>query len=342
MALRLPGRAPADGRDTAVRRVDAKRPPGVAAGAELRPAAHRTGELARRCCPWCGEAHLVGHLGRRDDTSPVVVDRCLACGHLVRRRHLGREPRPHDGADPDARLVASLQRGDPAANRRRAAEVVQRLRPVRWLVVGTDGDAYRRAARALVPDAAVATVSGLVDDATPLSPQVCEAFDVVSMHHHLGFADDPRAELEAAVRALAPGGVVVVEQFDPLCRWARCLGPWWLPWSHPGHHHVMPATNICRAVEVLGCEVLAVQGATAQPPVDLRVAVGRRLRHAASSPLAQEGTGVLAPALCRALLRGAHLPAMAAATVVDRAAQRCPDAPGGSSSYQVIARRRTG
>jgi SAM-dependent methyltransferase len=161
------------------------------------------------------------------------------------------------------------------------------------------------------------------------------------MFHYLEHSTDPRAELAAALKALRPGGLLLIEVPDPECRYARLLGRWWLPWLQPQHLNLAPAANLRHRLGELGFTVLLEQHGAAHDPVDLLAACWLWLDAVAP----REDTPWLPgppPGRLRRALRGAvflaGVPLLLLAALLDRLVPLLPHRARLSNAYRLLAR----
>ncbi|WP_241827286.1 class I SAM-dependent methyltransferase, partial [Streptomyces graminilatus] len=152
-------------------------------------------------------------------------------------------------------------------------------------------------------------------------------YDVVSMFHHLEHTQDPREELRAALRALRPGGHLLIEVPDPHCAFGTLLGKWWPWYAQPRHLHLMPQANLVAELESQHCAIIATDHRSPHIPYDL--------------------TGALSLALTRALpshrtpLLRAAAPFLAATRALDHTLAPLLRRTRFANTYRIIARRGT-
>ncbi|MFC5724494.1 class I SAM-dependent methyltransferase [Streptomyces gamaensis] len=249
----------------------------------------------RTMCPWCGSGRLRERVRTRDllqnKPGTFVVDRCLSCGHHFQNPQLteeGLEFYYRDCYDGLGEELARSILGAPGSTRRHRA-VARSLRPsiapARWLDVGTGYGFFPQAAKDVFPETVfegldqgegveAAAREGRIERAlrgsfTELAPSLAERYDTVSMHHYLEHTPNPHAQLRAARAALRPGGLLHIEVPDPESAFAGLLGRWWLPWLQPQHLHLMPMSNLRRALEESGFTVVTAERGAAHKPLEL-------------------------------------------------------------------------
>ncbi|QNP73129.1 class I SAM-dependent methyltransferase [Streptomyces roseirectus] len=242
-------------------------------------------EPRRTDCPWCGSRHL---RTRRPGTP--AVDECQDCAHTF--RNPGR-PAPHRRDIDDGLLTRVLAARTTGRRLRATARAMTAFpEPESWLDVGTGHARFPEAAKDLfaytsfdgvdpTPRVDRARAEGRVEEAhRALTPALDARYDVVSVLHHLAHAPDPRAELTAALRALRPGGHLLLELPDPACAFAPLLGKWWLPYGRSHHLHLIPLDNLRTELEAQGCEIVTTDRRAAHVPYDLAAATALLLtRH---------------------------------------------------------------
>ncbi|MFG3548545.1 methyltransferase domain-containing protein [Streptomyces sp. NPDC047725] len=182
----------------------------------------------RADCPWCGSLRLRPRPARQDPRQKAaparsVLDRCRDCGHAFRNPPL--DPRP---APPAVRAGVRLRHALAArAMLRRCPD------PESWLDVGTGDADFPRTARTYFPYTSFdgvdpthrvlrARAAERVEEAyvgrladPHIASRLRARYDVVSLFQHLERVPDPRAELRAALRALRPGGHLLLDIADP-------------------------------------------------------------------------------------------------------------------------------
>jgi len=284
-------------------------------------------EPRREDCPWCGSRSL-----RTRNPGTFALDECQDCAHAFQnpRRATGEPARYR--RDAHARLLDRVLAARTTRRRLRAtAQAMTGLpEPESWLDLGTGHARFPEAAKTLFtytsfdgvdPTHRVdrARLAGRVEEAHhELGPALDARYDVVSALHHLPHTPDPRAELTAALRALRPGGHLLLELPDPACAFAPLLGKWWHPWNQP---HLIPADNLRTELESQGCDIIATDHRTPHIPYDLAAATVLLLaRH-------------LPPRLVT--------PLRALATALDHALAPVLRRTRFSNTYRIVARKRT-
>lgn len=329
----------------------------------------RVHEPRRGDCPWCGSVRLRNRLRtgdlRRHRPGLFTVDACRDCGHTFQNPRLTAEGlafyrRAVRGAprDPATERVLALHA---ARHRRRAAAraMLPFGEPESWLDVGTGLASFPRSAREYFPYTAFdgtdltarveraralgrveeAHVGSLTDPA--VRARLAGRYDVVSMLHHLERTTDPRAELDAALDALRPGGHLLIETLDPRCAFAALFGRWWLPYDQPRRPHLMPRRNLCAALEERGCTLVTVGHRAAHVPHDLAGLAALALSHALPAPDTPWRAVPSSPferRLRSALLR-AGTPLVVAAAAADLALAPLLRHTPFANAYRVIARK---
>ncbi|MFI2199594.1 class I SAM-dependent methyltransferase [Streptomyces sp. NPDC020192] len=240
-------------------------------------------EPRREHCPWCGGARLrtrarAAAPGRRGPGA-CAVDQCRDCGHAFQNPRFTVEGLAFHHRNFSARRLEDLADRSPTrAVRRRhraaARTVLPLAEPESWLDVGTGHARFPETVREVFPYTSFdgldptprveqARLAGRVEEAhigdltNPwVLPRLYARYDVVSMFHHLEHAPDPRAELHAALAALRPGGLLILELPNPQSVFAMLLGRRWPPYRQPRHLHLLPLANLCEELESQGCDIL--------------------------------------------------------------------------------------
>ncbi|OIJ98076.1 methyltransferase type 12 [Streptomyces sp. MUSC 14] len=306
-------------------------------------------EPRRTDCPWCGGRRLRTRARatppRRRGPGTCAVEQCRDCGHAFQNPRLTAE-----GLALRHLAFYASHLGDfagrtlsPGAVRRRylavAHTVLALTEPESWLDVGTGHARFPETAREVFPYTSFdgldptprveqARRAGRVEEAhigdltnPRVLPRLRSRYDVVSVFHHLEHSPDPRAELRAALTALRPGGLLLLELPDPRSLFGTLLGRRWLPYGQPRHLHLLPLANLCAELEAQGCTILATDRRTPHIPYDLSAAL--------SLSLAQ------APPFLRRVLG----PLVATASALDHMLAPLLRRTRFSNAYRVIARR---
>src|SRR6266581_192416 len=189
-------------------------------------------EEERNDCPFCGCDRLRQLLRTRDrfQRKPGLfrLDECAGCGLVFQNPRLGSRGLDYYYGDfyeglgaQAAELYYGLGKRGKARQARRVAGL---LEPRRWLDVGGGNGLFCEAAAKVWPGtrfevldrsslARDAAASGRVAEVhgQPLTEAAQEMegrYDVLTMHHYLEHTTDPEAQIAAARRALAPGGIL--------------------------------------------------------------------------------------------------------------------------------------
>jgi SAM-dependent methyltransferase len=245
--------------------------------ADLAAGVERFLEPRRETCPWCGGPRLrrmlVGFDAMQVKPGRFRYDRCADCRHVFQNPRLSPEGLDfyyrdfYDGLGGPA--MELLLGGGPGLHPQRARSVP--AAPRRWLDVGTGLGHFCLIARDVWPDTVFdgldigagideAARRGWVDRAhrgqfPELAPGIAASYDVVSMFHYLEHTRDPRAELDAAVTALEPGGYLVIEVPNPDSPVYAAYGPLASGMLVPQHLNLVPAGNLVAAIEERGLRV---------------------------------------------------------------------------------------
>ncbi|MDT3440039.1 MULTISPECIES: class I SAM-dependent methyltransferase [unclassified Pseudofrankia] len=259
-------------------------------------------------CPWCGSFELVVRLASRDlelrKPGRFQLDECLVCAHVFQNPRLtpaGRvlyERDRQDGMN-ETRAQAAVAAG--AARLRARAELMRPfVLPRAWLDVGAGVGSFCNVARSVWPRTVFDGVGpadtigearrrGWVDRAYPASfADIAEAvtgqYDVISMFGYLERSRDPSEDLDAAAKALGPGGYLVMEIVNPAALGARLLGRLWRGWGVPGVRQLIPVDNLVAALADRGMRTVLIQFGEAHEPGDLLAAVGLATQALIPSP----------------------------------------------------------
>jgi SAM-dependent methyltransferase len=323
-------------------------------------------EPRRAACPSCGDGRLLPFITTEDllqqKPGTFHLERCANCALVFQNPRLSLDGLNYYYADFYEGLgedVASTMFAVPSdAYRRRAAMVLSHTEPEprRWLDVGTGHGHFCLSAKVVAPSVSFdgLDLSESIDEAArrgwvrkgfrglfpELAPSLAGQYDVVSMSHYLEHTREPQAEIAAAYTALAPGGLLFIEQPDPDSKMGKWLGRWWLPWFQPQHQHLPAVRHAEKWLHDVGFEVVAWDRTGGHAPVDLGFAVmllGRKLAGNPGVPWLPEPAPVdkARHGLAWALVA----PFMLVAMLMDRLIQPFMRRPGGSNAYCVLARR---
>jgi SAM-dependent methyltransferase len=334
--------------------------------AELARGTQRFFEPRRITCPWCDSPALVHRLRTPDLTQfkpgEFFIDQCNACGLVFQNPRLTIEGLDfyyrdfYDGLGAgEADFLFSQSEpsywGRVALAQRHAA-------PRTWLDVGTGYGHFCVVAAGLLPSTRFdgldmgrsvedARLRGWIAEAyrglfPDLAPELKGQYDVVSMHHYLEHTRDPRAELDAAYTALAPGGHLLIEVPDPESRFALLLGRYWVPWLQPQHQQFLSVTHLRAAVEAIGFTVVEVERGPVRQPVDVAGALWLLFCDIAPWPrVPWRDPPTMGERVTRWGILAAMAPLLVGGLVVDRALQPliATRAQGWSNAYRVLAQR---
>jgi SAM-dependent methyltransferase len=335
--------------------------------AALADGADRFLEPRRDTCPWCGAgAASLAVLLRSGDVlqrkpGRFTLERCAACGHVFQNPRLTVEGLAfyyrdfYDGAG-EAQMdyvFASCTR----EYRGRAELLKPFTTPVAWLDVGTGHGHFCNHARDLWPDTVFdgldlsasveeAARRGWIDHAyrgrfCELAAALAGRYDVISMHHYLEHTREPLEELDAAAKALPPGGFLLIELPNPASRYGRLLGWRWMPWFQPQHQHLIPLENLQRALLERGLAPVAVDRGRANQPIDLLFAGLLTVNACCPDPwLPWTASQPTWPRRClRAALLAAAVPFLLLAAALDRAVHLLVRSGPGGNAYRVLAQK---
>ncbi|GGV87914.1 class I SAM-dependent methyltransferase [Streptomyces nigrescens] len=337
--------------------------------ADLAAGTDRFFEPRRTDCPWCSAPDPVIRVRMPDllqgKPGRFTLEECRHCGHVFQNPRL-----TPDGLDFYYRDFyeglggegAALVLGRMSATYRDRAELLRPFTtPRNWLDVGTAAGHFCNAARAVWPGTRFdgldmgegvheAEKRGWITTAyqgqfPDLADRLAGRYDTVSMHHYLEHTRDPLAELDAAVKVLAPGGHLLIELPDPESRIGRLLGPYWLPWFQPQHQHLMPAGNLKQALAARGFTVLAEQhGAAHQNNADFLGAVALAANRLTPDPQAPWATipATRTRRAARSAVQAMAVPGYAAALALDNLRTALARATDGGNAYRLLARKELG
>jgi SAM-dependent methyltransferase len=319
-------------------------------------------EARRTACYVCGAEALKPHRRFADfwqrKPGRFELERCTACGHLQQNPPLSGEGLAfyyrdfYDGLGTEAlELILGM---NPAVHLARARFVTGS--PRRWLDVGGGYGHFCAAARRVWTETRFECLDmgASVEEAvrrgwaheghrgqlSELAPKLEGKYDVVSMSHYLEHTRDPRADLTAAFRVLAPGGRLFIEVPDPECLWRLGLGPFWAPYLQPQHQHLLSVKNLSGLLAERGFDVERVERGDAKLGDDATLACLLLVKFLApeDSPWRPPADGV--HALKAFAVPFLATPLFAVAWLVDRITRRLRHLPGGSNAYRVLARKR--
>jgi ubiquinone/menaquinone biosynthesis C-methylase UbiE len=285
------------------------------------------------------------------------LERCAACGHIFQNPRLTLEGLGlyyrdfYDGLG--GAWLETIFRLSRRGYLERARAYTGEA-PKRWLDVGGGYGHFSLAAKEVWPQTAFecldmgtsadeAVRRGWADKGhrgmlPELAPTLAGQFDVVSMSHCIEHTRDPRAELAAARRVLAPGGSVVIEVPDPECVLRYVFRKWWLPYFQPQHQHLLSVKNMTRLLEENGFEVSRVQRGEAHIGSDFFFAVFLALDKWAPEDVPWAPPRGDAGRFWRAFVWSAGAPALACGAICDEVVRRLAGFPGFSNAYRVVAR----
>jgi SAM-dependent methyltransferase len=323
-------------------------------------------EDRRPDCPWCGSAQLTVLLRSPDlayrKPGRFTLERCGGCGHIFQNPRLTPEGLgfyyrdAYDGVLAEGAEGMFLLGGESYRGRARMLEPSGA--PKAWLDVGTGHAHFCAVAREVWPDTVFDGLdqgAGIEEAARrgwiatayrgmfpALADELAGRYDVISMHHYLEHTRDPGAELDAAARALPPGGQLLIELPDPQWPLGRVLRRYWMAWFQPQHQHMMPLRNLTGALAERGLRPVAVERGAAHQANDLTTAVLlflARLTPRPAVPWSQRPPTAVTRA-CQGFIWTVGLPAIAAGLLADRTliralARRCDR----GNAYRVLARK---
>jgi SAM-dependent methyltransferase len=265
-------------------------------------------EPRRETCPVCDGKDLYVKVRNPDllqhKPGTFTLEACRGCGHIFQNPRLsiaGLDFYYKDFYDGLGEAGMEFVFGFSAQPyRTRADMVIASGAPKRWLDVGCGHGHFCQAARGRLPDTQFdgLDLSESIDEAKrrgwvdvayrgmfpDLAPGFAGAYDAVSMSHYLEHTLDQRAELDAAVTALAPGGRLLIEVPDPEYGLAKLLRGYWLPWFQPQHIHLISVGNLEKLMRERGLEPLEWHRGKAHQKVDFFFAAWLFLDHIAPAP----------------------------------------------------------
>ena len=250
-------------------------------------------------CPICGSSKLGLHFEVGDlfqfKPGRFRLERCGDCDHIFQNPQLSVRGLNfyyrdfYDGLDAEA--LESLLGAGPQVYEARAKMLIGHVGeagPRNWLDVGGGSGHLCCISKDTWPQTRFdgldlsagieeAERRGWIDHAyrglfPDVAPSLAGQYEVVSMSHYLEHTLDPRAEVVAAAKALAPGGLFLVEVPDPECVLGRLFGRFWLPWFQPQHLHLLSVKNLERLLREQGFEPLVWHRGETHHPLDFFLA----------------------------------------------------------------------
>ena len=328
------------------------------------PPADRLFHARRDDCPWCGATDIAGRIDVPDlfqhKPGRFHLDECRGCGHVFQNPQLTPAGLDYYYADfyegigeETWELVFA---GGMKHNGNRLDAIDRVATPARWLDVGAGHGHFCLAARQRFPEVRFEGVDmsetvreaqrrGRVDVAhvglfIELAEELPRTYDVVSMHHYLEHTLDPKPELAAAAKVLAPGGHLMIEVPDPATPWARRLGRFWYYWVQPQHLHFVRCEELVQHLETEGFEVVQVARAEATLGFDLTGPTLLRLQHFARSPhMPWLPLPTLGLRLKRLAMTVAGAPLLLATVTADLVMGALPTDGRVGNAYRVVARK---
>ena len=315
-------------------------------------------------CPVCGE----GVFGRRFTLPDLFQGKpgsfqlmqCTSCHSWVQNPRLSLEglafyyKDAYDGLG--ERSLDALFGANQAMYEQRVAMVSAHTSPRRWLDVGCGHGHMFSRARSILPDTrlegldfgsavSIGKARGWMDEAheglfTEKAHDLAGRFDVVSMCHYLEHVTDQRAELEAAHRALAPGGLLLIEVPDPESIFRRLLGRYWMPWYQPQHLYLVPTVQLAAMLREKGFEPIEWHTGSAHSPNDFLLASVVWLRQFAPHlDVPWLARSSVLERLRHGLVWVAGIPLVLGCLVIDKLLASVARRAHHVSQYRVIARR---
>jgi SAM-dependent methyltransferase len=322
-------------------------------------------EPPRTECPICRSSSLrkAFTLGDRYQFKPgrFTLTRCNDCGHVFQNPRLSIEGLSfyyrdfYDGLGEEP--LEEIFAAEPSTYRGRVDMVRAAHAPKRWLDVGAGHGHFCCVAKESLAETSfdgldlsesidIAKKRRWIDESIRgLFPEVASdlatrGYDTISMSHYLEHTLDPRAEIAAAARVLAPGGFLFIEVPDPDCIVGKVLGRNWMPWFQPQHLHFVSVKNIDKILREQSFEPVAWHRGEAHQTTDITFFVYMILDHVA--PPTEFPWRPPSSALARGWRRvvwSFGFPILAFAWLADRALAPLFRRPGWSNTYRVLARR---
>jgi len=333
--------------------------------ADLAGGADRFLEPPREDCPWCGGRELRVRVRTTDRVQckpgRFTLAECGTCGHAFQNPRLSLDGLTFYYRDVYDRLGEDSTEhvfGMAAASYSGRANLVRRhTAPGNWLDVGTGHGHFCTYAQGVFPEAAFdgLDMSASIDEAQRrgwvatgfrgLFPDFAEKlagnYDVVSMHHYLEHTLDPRSELDAAARVVAPGGYLLIEVPNPASRLARLLRGYWVPYFQPEHLNMLPEPNLTTALRERGLQPVEVEFGRAHQPCDFAGAVLLWVNSLFPDPdrpwAARPSTR--GRRLARSAAFVCAVPLLILGNLLDRVLGAAISGTGGGNCYRVLARK---
>jgi SAM-dependent methyltransferase len=325
-------------------------------------------EPRREDCPVCGSRTLEVKLSTIDvfqqKPGRFTIERCQGCGHLFQNPRLSLAGLDfyygdfYDGLG-EAGLEAVFAHG-PDEYLSRARSVEGLVTPKSWLDVGTGHGHFGLVARSVWPGARMdgldlsesieeaerrgwvdKGIRGLFPEIAPRLAAEGQRWDVVSMSHYLEHTRDQRAEIAAAGKVLADGGVLLIEVPDPDSKIQHLLGRFWTPWFQPQHQHFVSVKNVERLLREEGFEPVRWLRGEAHRPVDFALSVVLFLKYLlpwVDTPWRARPQGRLVR-LATTLAWTLCVPLVLIGAVLDGIFNPVFKRAGWSNAYRVVARR---
>ena len=315
-------------------------------------------------CPWCGSTDLVGRVDVPDlfhsKPGEFHLDECRGCGHIFQNPQVTPAGLDYYYAEFYEGLGEETWEmvfaGGMKHNGDRLDAIEREAKPARWLDVGTGHGHFCLAARQRFPETRFEGVDmsdtvleaqrrGRIDVAhvglfIELADELPRTYDVVSMHHYMEHTLDPKPELAAAAKVLAPGGLLMVEVPDPSTPWATRLGRFWFYYVQPQHLHFVRCEELVKHLESEGFEVVSVERSEATLGFDLSGPVLLKVQHLARSPhMPWLPLPTLGLRLKRLAVTVGAVPVLLAAAITDLVISALPPAGGVGNAYRVVARK---
>ncbi|HMC09043.1 MAG TPA: class I SAM-dependent methyltransferase, partial [Actinomycetota bacterium] len=322
-------------------------------------------EPRRPDCPWCRSTGLSHFLTTPDllqgKPGTFTLEQCGACRHIFQNPRLTVEGLEfyyrdfYDGlGESSTELVFSF---NPQSYRDRAEMLrPHTTAPRSWLDVGTGHGHFCTVARDIWPETSFdgldmsesieeAERRGWVDRGfrgmfPHIADQIAGSYDVVSMSHYLEHTREPFEELDAAAKALVPGGHLMIEVPDPEWPMGRILKRFWFPWFQPQHQHLIPMANLKEALATRGLLPVS-EERSIQMKIDLSGALFLLLLPLVRDPDTSWFPRPAGPGrrIVRAAATAAGAPLLVLAVVLDHLLSVPLRRSGKGVAYRVVARK---